>query len=115
VRGELLMNILIFSNSKDAAMRKLQQIRKEIQSTFYLGDSQFFKIDNELKLLTYDNVSYQAVITPLNLMCGKRADMILVDEDMVCEEVMWCVEPLVSCSKLPREVRIVYFKDNEDL
>lgn len=107
------MNILIFSNSKNVAMRKFQQIRKEIQNTYYLGNSQFYKIDSELKLLTYDNILYEVVTTPLNLICGKRADMILVDEDMACEEV-WSIEHLVFSSKLPREVRIVYYKDKED-
>ena len=109
------MNILIFSNSKEVAMRKLQKIKKEINYTFYLNKEPFFKVDNELKLLTYDNISYEVVITPLGLMCGKRAEMILVDEDMVCEEVMKCVEPLVFSSKLPKEARIIYFRDEEKL
>ena len=109
------MNILIFSDSKEVAMRKLQKIKKQITHTFILDDSPFFKIENELKLLTYDNISYEVVVSPLGLMCGKRAEMILVDEDMVCDEVMWSIEPLVFSSKLPREARIIYFKDEEKL
>lgn len=111
------MYICIIGKTREVAERKLQQIKNGLENNLFKleKDWEIFRMNNPNKVVLYDYTTYVATsFVNGSLGRGRQLDMVLLDEDLICDDVMWCIEPMLQSSHLPKEARIIYFKDEEE-
>jgi hypothetical protein len=104
-----MLFIYVIGKDLETAKQKLQELKKDFvwKDDFALGNkSKIIMTSDDTKIIFEDGSRY--VACTLDFGHARHCDMIFVDKDIVTDELLMCIKPMIK-SVLPKSMRIMYY------
>ncbi len=106
-----MLFIYVVGKDLKTAKQKLRELRKDFvwKDDFALGNKSKIMINSdETEIRFEDGSRYVACAFDEGVCKARHCDMIFVDKDIVSDELLMCIKPMIK-SVLTKSMRIVYY------